>query len=271
MSQRFLAGLVEFAMAAVESGAVGATIAVGGAIGVFGILFIPSKGPHGQWIEVGGPGNISYFHNLDEHGYKFRFTPSDGIPRTINASPDPNGDFRGPDGRLFGRLIKAAGKVGVVISTSELLGQDNEEPKLCPKYTKDRGGEAGAPYEDYAKALYNPGNPTPHKMAYKFYNPATKQWVNIDDCQQKFPALAEYKGPGYSYHFQKKDFIWDNMKKEIIEQSLRQYQSRGGRPLTWYVEERDVSLEIKQIFKDNDDGREHIGVAWWPWPGNPRK
>ena len=264
-----LGRLAQFLAGAAASEAFAVSIAAGGAVAGLGVLFIPSTGPKGQWVRVGGKADVSYFRNPDERVVTFRFTAPDGTRQTLSTTPDRNGDYRDPHGRLIARLVKTAMKVGIVVSTTELVDNGDERPRLCPAPVKDNGGELGTIFEDYAKALFNPGNPTPHGMAYAFFNPLTKKWVKIDDCQQKSGHLLEYKGPNYGIHLRLKDYVWFQMKKKMIEQALNQANARGDRPLTWYFADRDVARTMKAIFKKNDTLK-YVDVEWLPWPGGPK-
>jgi hypothetical protein len=267
MSQRALAALAEFVMGAVDTGALGALTAVGGAAGVAGILFIPSKGPQGRWVTVGGPGNISYYHNPDEQGFKFRFTPADGIPRTINASPDPNGDFRGPNGRVIARAMKAAGKIGLVVATGELLGQDDDDPKLCPKPVPENHGTRGRIYEDFNKLDFNPGNPTPSGFGYRLRGPGIEPNPTYDDCQQKTGAVADYKGPMYARLLFINQKVSDSVLKKIQKQADDEDVAKGSRSLTWRFEEKTAADFMREYFRVHNPD---INVEWRPMPGDQR-
>ena len=267
MSAAALSALAAFIAGLAESAAVASAVSAGGAAAALGVLFIPSTGPKGQWINVDGPGDVSYFQQPDETAIVLKYTTADGVRHTFATAPGPGGDYPGPDGRVIGRLIMAGAKAGLVISTAELVGNDSDEPRVCPAATKDNGGERGADYEDYAKSIFNPGNPTPHKMAYAFFNPVAGKWVKIDDCQQQSGDLAEYKGKGFESHFLKKDPVWAGMLHKMLGQAQDQIGASGDRSLTWYFEEKPVEEYIKTQFADKKFG---IDVKWLPWPGRPR-
>jgi hypothetical protein len=270
MSTRALAALTEFIVGLAETGALGTTLAAGGTVATLGVIFIPSTGPRGQWVNVGGPGNISYYRNTDEMMMRFKYTSSDGKQHIFSLLPVPDGDYRDPDKNVVARLIKAGAHAGVIISTENLLGEDTGGPKLCPTIVKDNGGELGTAYEDYAKARLNPGNPTPHKMAYPYIDRATGRIVKLDDCEQKTGKPYEYKGPNYEVHFEKKDFIWDIMRANMLKQSMNQLNSTGPQPLSWVFAEKPVADEFHKMFKEADKGREFIKIDVWPWAGQPQ-
>ena len=216
------------------------------------------------------PGNISYYHNPDELVYLFKYTTADSKQKTLNLFLDPNGDFRGPDGRVFGQLIKSGAKAGVVISIAALTGDDTEDRRLCPAHVNDNHGDRGVAYEDYAKALLNPENPTPSKIGYAFTDP-TGKIVKIDDCQQTTGNPYEYKGPNYEHHFISKSFISGEMKKDFLEQSSAQLKASQGHPLTWVFAEKGAAVETAELFEKADAGRESINIAVWPWREGAKK
>lgn len=269
MSAEALGGLAAFMGGLAEGGALGAGVTAAGAVAALGVVFIPSAGPKGQWIHVGGPGDVSYFHNPDETAIQFKYTTLDGVRQTFTASPGPDGDYRGPNGRTIARLAKAAGKVGLIVSAAALTAADSDQPKLCPAPVKDRpGGARGRAYEDFGKAFFNLGNPTPHGMAYAFFNPDSGKMVIIDDCQQKTGMLGEYKGPGYAKHFRKQNGVWDGMRAGLLKQAQRQLDVAGNRPLVWFFAEKAAADAVRAMFREKYQGR--IRVIWLPWAGDSK-
>ena len=269
LSGAALSRLALFIIGLGGSGALAGAVTVGGVIAAVGVAVIPSTGPKGRWVEIGGRGDLSYYLNPDEAALRIKYTTPDGVQHVFAASPGPGGDYCGPDGRVIARLIKAGAKAGIVVSTAELVGGDNDEPRVCPAAVKDNGGERGADYEDFAKALFNPGNPTPRKMAYEFFNPATGRYVKIDDCQQQSGDLAEYKGPNFEEHYLKDDGPWQGMLRKMLKQSADQLEAKGSRSLTWFFEEKSVADKMRDVFDTKETKRSGIDVEWLPWPGKP--
>jgi hypothetical protein len=237
-----------------------------------GVLFIPSTGPHGKWVKVSGPANISYFLSPTERGVGFRYTTADGVQREWETIPGADGKLRGPDGRVIGRLVKTGAKLGLVVSTAALVGPMADEPRVCPAPSKDNGGPLGRAYENFVKAQFNPGNPTPPGLAYAFFDPLKGRSWKIDDCKWRpglvaghpfeAGALAEYKGPGYAEHLLKKDFLWRlSMSAELDTQALRQVRAKGGRSLTWFVEEKPLADYLGEQFRLQ---ALPISVLWLP-------
>jgi hypothetical protein len=258
MTAAGLRALAGFVIAA----ATPAVVAVGGSLAVAGVLFIPIGGPKGKWVHVGGPGDVSYYHNPDEAAILLRYTTRDGTERTTSLLPGPNGEYRDPNGRVLARIVRAVAKTGVLVSIAELEGNDNDDPRICPHFGYFGGG-GGLRYEQYMKGRFNPKNPTPAGLEYAFLAPTQTGIVRVDDCQQQTGALAEYKGPGFERHFLKRDFIWDQMLKSMMSQAKNQTDGKGDRPLTWFFEEKSVADYMRGQFKDQDL---HIKVRWVPLP-----
>ena len=264
----FISGLSEVSVAAALSG-----LAAGA-----GVLLIPSTGPRGKWVHVGGPGKVSYFLNPDEPGITFRYTTADGKQRTWSGGPEgPDHEYLGPDGQVIARWVKTTGKVALLVATAALVGSRPHEPEICPAPGKD-SGPLGRAYEDFVKAMFNPGNPTPSGFAYKFFDPVTAKSLKIDDCKWQAGlvagspfeagALAEYKGPGYAAHLLTNDFVWrESMADEVYQQAIRQVRSKGDRSLTWFIEEKLLADYLKNRF---DSRKLPIRVIWLPWPGRQR-
>ncbi len=252
----FLSGLGE--AAAVSGVAAGAAV-----LGGFGLALIPSSMATGKWVKVPGPGDVSYFLSPNEPGVGFRYTTRDGVRHSWTAVAGPNGVFPGPDGREIARRVKTAAGVALIVSTAALLGQDHPGPKLCPAQTKGPGGGLlGREYEDFMKARFNPGNPTPSGLAYNFTDPADGRPVSIDDCFQKLgQPIAEYKGPNFEKHMLKNDPPWKGMFRDMMEQAERQDRARQGRPLIWFFAEKAVADRMRTAFEDAGLG---ITVVWAP-------
>ena len=267
LGTRALAGLVEFVSTAVESGAVGAALTAAGTVAAFGILFVPSRGPKGQWVKVGGAGDLSYYWNPDESRVLFRFRGTDGKLQTVAASPGPDGNYRGPDGKVIARALKAAGKIGLVVSTGELLGFDHDDPKLCPKPVQENHGVRGRIYEDFNKIEFNPGNPTPSGFGYRLRGPGIKPNPTYDDCQQLTGALADYKGPMYA----KLLFGNENVSKSVLKKMQKQADdedtAKGARSLTWRFEEKAAADFMRDYFHIHNPD---IDVEWRAMPGDRR-
>jgi len=256
LAPKALGALADFAATIGGSATAASAVSATGVAAVFGVLFIPSRGPEGTWVKVAGPGNISYFHNPDVPGYKFRYTAPDGVPRTVDAAPDPGGNFRGPDGKIFARLVKTATRTGLLVSTVDLVGHDPAEPRLCPAPEPDRNpSKLGRLFEDQMKPLVNPDNPTPSGFSYYLPGPSRDGFVSFDDCQHKTGALFEFKGPNFLSHLEMEDAPWIGMNAGIMRQSSLQVAARGVRPLTWVFAEQEVADYYRPIFDEDYKGQ----------------
>jgi hypothetical protein len=248
-----------------DSGLIATTIAGAGAVAAFGIIVVPSTGPKGKWIDVGGLGNLSYFRQPDETAIRFRYTDASGMQRTFSASPDPDGKYRGPDGRVIARWVKTAAKMALVIAPAAFAGADTDtgRPNLCPALQMDRPGARpkDRDYEDYVKKIVN-DPPTPRGFGYAFVNPTNGNPVYFDDCHRPSGTMVDAKGTGYAEHLRKKDFIWDGMLVEMREQADRQERAAGGRSIMWFFAEKSVADAVRHEFRD----RHHrIRVVCLPW------
>ena len=246
-------------------GRLSTTELLGAVAGGFGLALIPTDMATGQWVKLPGPGDVSMFRSPNVPGLTFRYTTRDGVQREWRTTVGANGAYPGPDGRDLARWARVAGKLALVVSTAALLDQDADEPRLCPAAEPDRGGEGGARYEDYMKALYNPGNPTPHKMAYQFIDSRDGDPVMIDDCQHRTGNVAEYKGPGYLKNFLRQNYVWNQQLIKMLYQADLQVHAKGARHITWFFAEKPVADYMRTVFATIYP---EIEVVWHPIPGD---
>jgi hypothetical protein len=246
----------------------GAPAVAAPAIAGFGLALIPNPIPQPQWVKIGGPGDVSYLLAPEETALHLRYTGRDGTEHTSIASLSPNGgDYKDPNGRSIARWVRIGAKVGLLVSTAALEEMANsDDPKLCPKPEPDRLGarEKDQDYEDYVKAIINPGAPTPRGLAYWFEKPGEP--VAIDDCQHSTGALFEIKGTGFAEHFLKEGHPGDGMIEKILKQARSQLQGAKGRHLTWIFAEKYAADYVRDGFEGLDKGLEKITVLNWPPP-----
>lgn len=236
-------------------------------IGGLGLSFMPFPEATEEWIDVAGPGDVSYFRSLYVPSIAFRYTDANGVRQQVTGVPGPDNNYRDPKGRVLARIVRTGAKIGLIISTATLLDSDMDDPKLCPAPEKEKNEKSkGRDYEDFMKALFNPGNPTPRGFAYDFKDPRTGDDVSIDDCQQRTEILGEYKGPGYAKHILHNDGVWEGgMKRQLISQVDRQERAREGRRLIWFVDEKPLADWLKSYLRD---AHPDIDVEWVPMPGD---
>jgi hypothetical protein len=222
--------------------------------------------PTGRWARVAGPGNISVFRSLTVPGVGFRYTTTDGAEHDINVAPGPGGEFRDPKtGQIFARFVRTAGTLKLLINTATLLR--SKDPQLCPVPKPEQHGSRGQEYEDYVKAWFNPGNPTPPGFGYAFRKLRNDNPVTFDDCQRQLGWLAEYKGPGFASHLEKDDGVWLGQRAKMIRQAEDQVEATelaGNRPIYWFFAERSVADKMREDFRKISP---LIRVIWFPMKG----
>lgn len=246
-----LARLAAFVGVLAEVGALGGTILVGGVAAAVGIVVWSDTGPKGKWITADGAGNVSFFVQPDETAVRFRITAASGV-KEFTASPDPDGNYRDPDGNPIAKWVKTGAKIALVISLAA-LGADKDKPSLCPARTPDKKGARpkDQDFEDFMKVQVNPQNPTPRGMAFQFYNPKTDKMVNIDDCQQSTGIPFEYKGTGYSEPMNQARGYGPSVLEKLVKQATAQVQATDNRPLrVWVFAEKSAADQVRATFEN---------------------
>jgi hypothetical protein len=51
----------------------------------------------------------------------------------------------------------------------------------------------------------------------------------------------------------------------MLDQSARQIQASGGRPIVWVFAEEKAALKARQLFDTAKGGRENITIVYIPW------
>ena len=157
------------------------------------------------------------------------------------------------------------------------IWSSEDEPKLCPAAARSGqcpGSDRGIPYEknglarqyeDYLKVLINTGAQTRRAaMSYELPNPERSGApVTYDDCQKKTGILFEFKWEhaGVLDFSQGKKSVVDG----FLEQSLRQVEASGGRPVVWVFAEAETAKIAEKLFKDAGEGRERIILVHAEW------
>ena len=245
--------------------AAGAPVAIG-----LGLAFIPtSRGSRGKWVHVGGPNDLSYMRNLDERNIHFRFKDAQGKQQEYIAPPGPDGNYRGPDGRVIARWVKAGQRLALVLKlaafAAEQQDQKDKQPKRCPLPGPDHPGarDKDRDFEDRMKRIVNPEAPTPRGEGYTLRRSDGEATV-FDDCQRRTGWLFEAKGTGYAVHLTKNDFVGRNMIDGMLKQSGQQVDASGGRQLVWVFAEKAAADRMRQEFRDAKYGRQFIRVQTLP-------
>lgn len=136
----------------------------------------------------------------------------------------------------------------------------DEEEKL-EKKDKD--------YEDFVKAVVNPGNQTPRGLGYALMNPKRQhRLVIFDDCEHSTGTMIEAKR-GYAKVLSSSEGrAW--ISEKWLDQSLRQVQASGWRRVRWYFSTWVAFKFAREIFRTAKRGQRKIGLVYLPFAGDKR-
>jgi hypothetical protein len=244
----------------------------GGAAAVFGLLFIPSPDNVHVEKDVEGLPGWRYSWNRDEETLYLKYDRPGGPQRTIALRINDKDEVLDEKGRVVGKVI-GGNKITIdrVAVLPDVVKQD--EPRLCPQYERDRPGsdrgkkyeeDPARQYEDFVKLIINPppNGPTPSGFAYYLPRPKGEP-VSFDDCEWKTGIMFEIKGETYT-HLLGTPFGW-KLERDMLDQSARQIQASGGRPIVWVFAEEKAALKARQLFDTAKGGRENITIVYIPW------
>jgi hypothetical protein len=266
-TRRLLSGLAELTEEAAGSlGRFAARLllrAGGAAEAAFHILFVPS--PNKTHVEGDVPGvpGLRYSWNRDETQLHLTYGASDGAQSTFTAQLEDD-VFRDKNGRVIGWVL-VDGNVAIDLDAIPSIPANDDEPRLCPLPGLDKPGESGRDYEDYVKSIVNPVNTTPRYWGFQLPNPTQGgKFVYFDDCQHATGMMVDAKGPGYA-----RLITFPPVKKSVagkfLDQSLREVQAAGDRPVRWYFAEAAAAKFAIELFDTYDRGRGKIDVEVLPW------
>jgi hypothetical protein len=234
----------------------------------FGVLFIPmNKKPIVTGQVLGHPG-LGYGWNQDETTLHLAWVgPGDAL-HVKSAHLGAGGMLRDPQGKVVGRVLPDESiAVDLAAVSPDLV--DKDEPNLCPKPTPDRpgGNDKDRDYEDYVKRFVNPDNPTPRGFGVALRNfVGNGNIVVYDDCQRSTGTMIEAKGTTYAKMILESNrYVVDGIKKDWLNQSLRQVQASQGRPILWYFAEPLAAQYAHSLFETADNGRGRIQTDVLPW------
>ncbi len=219
----------------------------------FGLALAPNPGPRGRWVRVGGPNDISFRRNLDEMTIRFKYKDAGGKEQIYDAPPGPDGNYRGPDGRVIARWVKAGARLALAIKlaafAAEQKAQNENEPKRCPLPGPDHPGARpkDRDYEDQMKRIVNPLAPTPRGVGYTLFTPDGDPVV-FEDCQHQTGWMFEAKGTGYAEHLVKNDIVGQNMSSQMVDQAERQTLAGQGRMIVWVFAEKPAVDVMRHVF-----------------------
>lgn len=232
----------------------------GGAVGAFGLLFIPS--PNNIHVEgdVEGIPGLHYAFNRDEAVVQFTYDAPDGTRRTFTAWRE--GDvIRDINKRIIGRVLPGDTIAFDLVAIAPDVVKQNE-PKLCPeppvedKEGSDQGKEyennPARQYEDYIKKFIN-DPPTPSGYVYMLPRPkGDGEPVRYDDCQRNAGILFEIKGEEYAWLLQMPQ-AKESITKEWLAQADRQVAASEGRPIIWIFAEPEAAKYARDLFRDRPE------------------
>ena len=244
----------------------------GGAAAVFGLLFIPSPDNVNVEEDVKGLPGWRYSWNRDETTLYLKYDHPGAPQRTVALRINDKHEVLDKEGKVVGKVI---GGNKITIDTMAVLPDvvREDEPRLCPEAKEDRPGsdqgkeyseDFARQYEDFVKLIINPlpEGPTPSGYAYYLPRPQGNP-DSLDDCQFKTGFMFEIKGETYT-HLLSTSFGWKE-ERDMLDQSARQIQASGGRPIIWVFAEEEAAQKMWKRFQEVDKGRENITIVYIPW------
>ena len=237
----------------------------GGPAAALGMLFIPGNKSLRQEDVIPGWPPVQYLWHSDERSLILSYLGPNWRRVTTVAELGKDGLFRDVDGKVIGRALPDG---GIAIDRSALFPQqarNENEPSLCPMPTPDKPHKFGVLFENYMKALVNPGNPTPPLYGVKMFNPLTGKEVNFDDCQRRSGILFDYKGPRYAYLLGQK--FGKDIMDEFVDRAENQIDAAGPRHIVWVFAEKDAMDQVEEKFNENSKLRGWIQFEYEPWLG----
>ena len=239
-----------------------------GAVEVFRLIFVPSSNRIRVEGDIDGLPGGHYSWNRDENLIHFTYDRPDGSRRIYTAELRDD-VFRDAQGRVVGRLLP--GDIAAIDKAAVFPEATNDnEPRLCPVPGPDKpGNEQGKNYEDFVKHIVNPQNPTPRYWGFQLPNLGpTGGLVHYDDCEHLTGTMVETKD-GYVGLLKFVQGLQSTFY-DFLDQSKRQVDAAGNRPVRWYFSEPATAQFAAEVFYYSDEGREKIEIVVLPWRGKNR-
>jgi hypothetical protein len=233
-----------------------------GAVEIFRTIFVPTDNPIRDEGDIKGLPGGHYSWNRDERLLHFTYERPDGSTRIYTAELQED-VFRDAAGRIVGRLLPNG--VAAIDKFAVFPGATNDnEPRLCPVPGPDKAGsDSGKDYEDFVKRVVNPENPTPRYWGFQLPNVGpTGGLVHYDDCEHSTGTMVETKD-GYTGLLQFPQGM-QSVFYEFLDQSKRQVDAAGDRPVRWYFSEAGTAAFAAEIFYYSNEGRERIQIVVLP-------
>ena len=76
-------------------------------------------------------------------------------------------------------------------------------------------------------------------------------------------CMVEVKGETYT-HLLSTPFA-SKVENEMLDQSARQIQASGGRPIVWVFSEEEAAQKMRKVFDAAGEGRQKIIIVYIPW------
>jgi hypothetical protein len=270
--------------------------AAGGAIAFFGTLVIPMNRSLISEGTVPDASDLGYRFDQGAGVLTLTRQNADGSKDVLfSGRYNLDGVFRDKDGNVIGRFL---GGSAVVVDTTavpeyrsrssaQVQTDDDEEgssqpnnpaandngPKLCPDPSLDRFRGKLDPdkndvlYQAFIGERVN-GFAWPTGFGISLLNPTTGDTVVFDNCQITTGIMIEAKSTGYLQMLQRwRDrggaFPWKNAERKMLDQSERQLEAAGGRPIEWHFAEKEVADYVRELFARERPG---ITVIYTPPP-----
>ena len=156
--------------------------------------------------------------------------------------------------------------MGLGICSPDLVRYRPDQPRVPPGSGRNSGQWTTEPGGGV------PDAPTPRGYGVALINPATGNPVFFDDCQRRTGAMIEAKGPGTARVIEASQGrgFRSNVEARFLDQSARQLQAAGGRPVISFCAEKRTADYLRELFKERDEGRSKIVIAWVPFVGRQR-
>ena len=247
---------------------------VGGAVGAFWLLFIPSPNDIHVEGEVEGVPGLRYSWNRDEAVVQFTYDAPDGTRRLFTAWRQGD-EVHDVTGKVIGRVLPGDIIAFDLAAVAPDLVKQNE-PKLCPEppVPDIEGSDQGKPYEenrarqyeDYIKKFIN-APPTPSGLVYELPKKDGDS-ITYDDCQRNSGILIEIKGLGYAKLLQN-PICRASVEEEFLKKAEGQVEASDGRPIIWIFAETEAAKYARTLFADRPELR-RIVIIEKEWEREPR-